>query len=102
VADTSPKKTSATPKPKKRGLLRRKVDISGKGKFARNVRLPKWLRAIGGYFKGSWQELRQVNWPTRRATWGMTLAVMVFTLVLAVFILLLDIGFEQLFKRIIL
>ncbi len=87
---------------KKRGVLKKRVNISGKGKLARGVSMPRWIRAIGGYFYGSWRELREVSWPTRRATWGMTLAVMVFTVVLAVFILLLDIGFEQLFKRIIL
>jgi preprotein translocase SecE subunit len=86
----------------KKGLLKRRVDISGSGRLGRSVRAPRWLRAIGGYFAGSWRELRQVNWPTRKATWGMTLAVMLFTLTLAIFILLLDLGFEQLFKRIIL
>ena len=96
------KPSKATAKGDKKNLLKRRVDVSGSGKLSRNVRLPRWIRAIGGYFKGSWQELRQVNWPTRKATWGMTLAVMVFTLTLAVLILLLDLGFEQLFKRIIL
>lgn len=87
---------------KKDGLLKKRVNVSGKGKLSKSVRAPRWLRAIGGYFVGSWRELRQVTWPTRKATWGMTLAVLLFTLVLAVIILLLDIGFEQLFKRIIL
>lgn len=87
---------------KKNKVLKKRVDLPVSGKLARNVRLPRWIRAIGGYFGGSWQELRQVSWPTRKATWGMTLAVILFTLVLAVIILLLDIGFEQLFKRIIL
>jgi preprotein translocase subunit SecE len=100
VAEKSPKAT--TKEDKKGDLLKREMNVSGRGTLSRKVRLPRWLRAIGGYFKGSWQELRQVNWPTRKATWGMTLAVMLFTLVLAVFILLLDLGFEQLFKRIIL
>jgi preprotein translocase subunit SecE len=101
VADTQPKATKPS-KGKKDNLLKREVNVSGSGKLSRSVRLPRWLRAIGGYFKGSWQELREVSWPTRKATWGMTLAVMIFTLVLAVIILLLDLGFEQLFKRIIL
>lgn len=101
MADNKTKATTKGDK-KKNDLLKREVNVSGSGKLSRTVRLPRWIRAIGGYFKGSWQELRQVNWPTRKATWGMTLAVMLFTLVLAVFILLLDLGFEQLFKRIIL
>ena len=31
--------------------------------------------ALGRYFRNSWRELRQVEWPSRRATWQMTLAV---------------------------
>ena len=100
------KKTQATTsgdKTKKSGgLLKKRVNVSGKGKLNASVRAPRWLRAIGGYFVNSWRELRQVTWPTRKATWSMTLAVLIFTLILAVIILLLDIGFEQLFKRIIL
>jgi preprotein translocase SecE subunit len=102
VAEKQAKATKLTGDKKKGGLLKKSVNVSGSGKLSSNVRLPRWIRAIGGYFKGSWQELRQVSWPTRKATWGMTLAVMLFTLVLAVIILLLDLGFEQLFKRIIL
>lgn len=96
------KPSKATTKGDKKDVLKHSVNVSGSGKLSRNVRMPRWIRAIGGYFTGSWRELRQVSWPTRKATWGMTLAVMLFTLVLAVCILLLDLGFEQLFKRIIL
>ncbi len=86
----------------KENLLQKRVDLPGRGRLGNTVRMPRWIRAIGNYFAGSWRELRQVSWPTRRATWSMTFAVLVFTLVLAVIILLLDIGFEQLFKRILL
>ena len=86
----------------KNSVLKKRVNLPGKGKLSSSVRAPRWLRAIGEYFAGSWRELRQVSWPTRKATWGMTLAVLLFTLILTVIILLLDIGFEQLFKRIIL
>lgn len=87
---------------KKKGLLKRRVDLPASKKLGRSVRAPRWIRAIGGYFVGSWRELRQVNWPTRKATMGMTLAVILFTLAFTVIILLLDLAFEQLFKRIIL
>ena len=30
----------------------------------------KMLRGIGGYFKGAWQELKQVRWPTRQSNMG--------------------------------
>lgn len=58
-------------------------------------------RAIGRYFKGAWIELKQVHWPTRKATWALTLAVILFTLFFVVFIVLLDTGFEKLFKALI-
>jgi preprotein translocase subunit SecE len=54
--------------------------------------------AIGNYFKGAWYELRQVRWPTRRATWGMTAAMLVYTTFFVVLILLLDALFKYLFE----
>ncbi len=56
---------------------------------------------IGGYFKGSWKELHQVRWPNRKATWGMTAAVIFFTTFFVVLIISLDWIFNQLFKLII-
>jgi preprotein translocase SecE subunit len=56
---------------------------------------------IGGYFKGSWVELRQVRWPNRRATWGLTLAVLIFSAFFVVLILLLDTLFKYVFQLII-
>lgn len=57
--------------------------------------------AFVGYFKGSWYELRQVRWPDRRATWGMTGALLAFTAFFVAVILLLDAGFEKLFNIIL-
>jgi preprotein translocase SecE subunit len=61
----------------------------------------KTLFAIGGYFKGAWIELRLVRWPTRRATWGLTFAVILFSAFFVVIILLLDILFKYLFELIL-
>lgn len=58
------------------------------------------LAPLGRYIKGSWYELRQVRWPDRRATWGMTGALLLFTLFFVIIILLLDAGFGYLFKLI--
>ena len=97
-ADASEKKRGSIKK-----FLSKRVEVSPKqGKLSRDVKTPKWLRAIGGYFKGSYQELRQVKWPTRKATWGLTFAVILFTLFFVVVILALDYGFDQLFKQVIL
>lgn len=54
--------------------------------------------ATGNYFKGAWYELRQVRWPTRRATWSLTGAILVFTAIITVIILLLDALFKYLFE----
>ena len=65
----------------------------------------KWtrpFRATGEYFKGAWDELRQVRWPNRAATWSLTLAVILFSLFFAVIILGLDWAFSYLFKEILL
>ena len=56
------------------------------------------LAAFFGYFKGAWQELKLVRWPTRRATWGLTIAVLLFSAFFVVFILLIDAGFKYLFE----
>ena len=56
---------------------------------------------IGRYFKGAWFELRQVRWPTRKATWGLTIAVILFSAFFTALILLLDALFKFLFQLII-
>lgn len=53
--------------------------------------------AIGSYFKGAWYELKQVRWPTRKATWGLTLAVLLYTAFFILLVILLDVGFKYLF-----
>lgn len=57
--------------------------------------------AMGGYFKGAWQELRQVRWPNRQATWSMTAALLVFTAFFVALILLLDALFKYVFQLIL-
>lgn len=59
------------------------------------------FKAIGGYFKGAWYELKQVRWPTRKATWELTLAVILFSAFFGVIIILLDTLFKYLFELII-
>lgn len=59
------------------------------------------LKKFFGYFKGSWLELKQVRWPNRRATWGMTIALLLFTAFFVLLILVTDIVWENLFKLIL-
>lgn len=90
-----------------------KISASEKTKATKAIRAPKvrqarklpkglgWLGAIGGYFKGAWQELREVRWPNRKTTWGMTGAILLYTGLMAAVILLLDAGFKSLFELIL-
>ncbi|MDB5180706.1 MAG: secE [Candidatus Saccharibacteria bacterium] len=61
----------------------------------------KALFGTGRYFKGAWTELKQVRWPTRKATWGLTLAVILFSVFFVVLILLLDAFFKFIFELMI-
>jgi preprotein translocase subunit SecE len=78
-----------------------------KSAVATTSKMPKKQRSyglfgkIGGYFKGAWTELRQVHWPTRRATWGLTVAVLAFSAFFVAFITLLDVGFKFIFEQIL-
>lgn len=75
-----------------------KTKTVSKPKNSKSHRNP--LNAITGYFRGAWQEIKQVRWPDRRSTWGMVGALIVFTAALFLVIILLDYGFAWLFKLI--
>ena len=53
------------------------------------------------HLRDSWQELRKVRWPNRKATWKMVLAVFVYTALFMLVILLLDLFFTWLFNIIL-
>lgn len=59
------------------------------------------LGSFLGYFTGAWYELRQVRWPTRKATWSLTGAVLAFSAFFIVFILLIDAGFKFIFEQLL-
>ena len=54
-----------------------------------------------GYFRGAFQELRQVRWPDRKSTWKMVLSVVIYVVIIAVFIMLLDALFSLLFNQLL-
>lgn len=58
--------------------------------------------AIGHYFRDSWRELKQVQWPNRRATWALTLAVILFSLFFILMIMLFDWIFNFIMQEVIL
>ena len=57
--------------------------------------------AIGHYFKESWQEIRQVRWPNRKATWKMVLAVIIYAAIFVAFLMTLDALFSLIFNQIL-
>lgn len=58
-------------------------------------------KAKASYLRGSFQELRQVKWPSRKEAWSMTLAVIIYAAILMAIVLLLDNFFDWGFKLII-
>ena len=54
-----------------------------------------------GYFRGAFQEIRQVRWPSRKETWKMTLSVIVYVVLLAAAIMLLDALLQFVFNKIL-
>lgn len=98
--DTAPKSKAASTKtaPKKAvkaKTVKKKSSDKKPGPFAQP------FINIAAYFAGAWYELRQVRWPTRRATWVLTLAVVIFSAFFTVIIVLLDLLFKYLFELII-
>ena len=98
ATDDEPKKTASKQKTSK---TKTAVAKTVKPAAKKTSKKTNPLAALGGYFKGAWQELKLVRWPTRSATWAMTVAVLAFTLVFAVLILLLDAGFNWAFEQIL-
>lgn len=98
TADDAAKSAPKTAKPAKSKAAKVTVPKSASPKKERSFGI---LGKIGGYFKGAWAELRQVHWPTRQATWGLTGAVLLFSAFFVIFITLLDAGFKYLFEQIL-
>lgn len=53
------------------------------------------------YVRDSWREIRQVRWPSRKATWKLFFAIVVYTLLFVGIIMLLDAIFTWLFETVI-
>ena len=57
--------------------------------------------ALGRYCHDSWIELRQVRWPSRKATWKMFFAILIYVGILMAFVMGLDALFTWLFNFVI-
>ena len=89
---------SSTKTARPSGAKTKTASKTSKSKNSKSRRNP--LSVITSYFRGAWQEIKQVRWPDRRSTWGMVGALIVFTAALFLVIILLDYGFAWLFKLI--
>ncbi len=56
---------------------------------------------LGRYIKNSWKEIRQVRWPSRKATWKLVFAIFVYTGLFVAIIMLLDALFTWIFGLLI-
>ena len=68
------------------------------------LRAIRFLGRILGfsYLRSSWQELKEVTWPSWRESRRLTTAVIIFSLVFGVLIALVDYGLDKLFKQLLL
>ncbi|MFZ1361211.1 MAG: preprotein translocase subunit SecE [Candidatus Saccharimonadales bacterium] len=105
ATDTTPSASVKTPKQKSAAAP---AEASAKTpKAAKNPRkrsakgILRPFVAAKNYFTGAWYELKQVRWPTRKATWSMTLAVLIYSAFFVVLVVLLDITFQYLFDIIL-
>ena len=56
---------------------------------------------LGRYIRDSWREIRQVRWPSRKATWKLVLAIFVYTGIFIAIIMLLDALFTWVFGMLV-
>lgn len=64
--------------------------------------LNKRRRFVPSFFREAWQELREVTWPSRHETFRLTLAVFIFALVFGALIWVVDLGIDNLFRKVLL
>lgn len=59
-----------------------------------------WSHSIQ-FVKEAWQELKKVNWPSRKETLGGTGVVLILVIIISVFLGLIDFGLSRLVRQII-
>ena len=105
-------KKNKTTKPK--AASKEGVPTTGKGQVVKlkpaKPRVP-WsskLPPVGQYWassvqfvKEAWQELKKVNWPSRKETLGGTGVVLILVVVISIFLGFIDFGLSRLVRQII-
>ena len=88
-------------KPAKKTGKSVKIDAKATKAIAKAEKKAKEPKKEGNYFKNAWLELRQVRWPSRKATWKMVAAIFIYTGIFIAIIMLLDALFTWLFGLIL-
>ena len=116
VTRISAKDTSAKSNDEKSEKVTRKVSVSAKNSESKKAVAEKKSKAKAikkaekeaakkdkkvGYFRGAFQEIRQVRWPNRKETWKMTLSVIIYVAILAAAIMLLDALLQFIFNKLL-
>ena len=116
VTRISAKDTNAKSNDEKSEKVTRKVSVSAKNSESKKAVAEKKSKAKAikkaekeaakkdkkvGYFRGAFQEIRQVRWPNRKETWKMTLSVIIYVVILAAAIMLLDALLQFIFNKLL-
>lgn len=117
VREKASKKTDAAPKPRRlhKAATTAKRPLSAARRIGRKefhpVKLPdnKVGRFLTGnrkvtpsFFREAWAELRQVQWPNRKETAKLTIAVFIFAITFGALIAIVDFGLDKLFHELLL
>jgi preprotein translocase SecE subunit len=102
-AQTVREQTKAKTEPKSAKKRRIRSATKAAVKPLRVFGFLRFLRfLVPKYFKNSWNELKQVTWPSRKETWKLTLAVFIFAIMFGLLVGVVDYGLDKIFKRILL
>lgn len=117
VREKAAKKASETPKKRRltKATTSAKKPITAAKKIGAKeyhpVKLPdnkvgrfltKSRRLTPAFLRNSWAELKQVEWPSRKETAKLTLAVLVFALIFGGLVAIVDFGLDKVFKELLL
>ncbi len=95
ASEASGKTSKATEKDAKSAV--KKAEKANKKPFI----LIRPLVYFARYIRDSWREIRQVRWPSRKATWKLFFAILIYTLLFVAVIMLLDALFTWIFETVI-
>ena len=59
------------------------------------------IRRLIEFFQESWQELKKVQWPSRKETYAATLVVIIVVVLISVYLALVDLGLTKAIQAIV-